>query len=197
MAEVVDETNQRSNVGQEAARVALAVGVVAVASVASLVLFFAVGGPFGAANDLGNALIGVLSGLLAFRLAVMRGTRTPAVAAAVIGAAVTIIGSWLVMTDTTGFFLASLVSSLGFALIGAWLVAFIWSAPSGALPSGLRTLGWVAGVAMLLGLVGVPGIVLGIDDMEAAPPWLWAFGISWLGTYVLYPAWSLWLARGP
>ena len=42
---------------------------------------------------------------------------------AVAGAALTVVGSALVVSGTTGFFLAGLVSSLGFAGIGAWLVA--------------------------------------------------------------------------
>jgi hypothetical protein len=99
--------------------VALALGIVTVASLVSLALFFAVGGPFGFANDVGNALIGILSALLAIRLATAGAAGMAASGAAVFGAIVTVIGSWLVITETTGFFLAGLVSSVGFALIGA------------------------------------------------------------------------------
>jgi hypothetical protein len=45
------------------------------------------------------------------------------------------------------------------------------------------------------GLVGVPGILLGIDDMNTAPAWTFVAGLSWAGTYLLFPAWSLRLAR--
>jgi hypothetical protein len=48
---------------------------------------------------------------------------------------------------------------------------------------------------MLFGVVAVPGILMGVDNMDAVPPWLWAYSIGWLGTYILYPAWSLWLGR--
>ncbi|NUR93856.1 MAG: hypothetical protein HOV67_01220 [Kribbellaceae bacterium] len=59
----------------------------------------------------------------------------------------------------------------------------------------LRRAGLVAGVVMLLGLVGVPGILMGLDDMDTAPAWTFVAGISWAGTYLLFPAWSLRLAR--
>jgi hypothetical protein len=170
----------------------MAVGLIAIASFVSLITFFLVGSPFGALNDAGNAVTGILSGVLALRLASVRRTGMGIAALAVTGAAVTVVGSWLVMTDTTGFFLAGLVSSVGFALIGAWVLGFTAGVD---LESGLRSLGWVAGGAMLVGLIAVPGIILGIDDMADVPAWLWTFGISWLGTYVLYPAWCLWLGR--
>jgi hypothetical protein len=187
--------SKRSTEGQTVAWVALTLAIVAVASVVSLALFFAMGGPFGFANDVGNALIGILSALLAIRLAPAGGAGMAATGAAVIGAIVTVIGSGLVIAETTGFFLAGLVSSVGFALIGAWLLALSRSASVGSWPSGLRTLGRVGGVAMLFGVVAVPGILMGVDNMDAVPPWLWAYSISWLGTYILYPAWSLWFGR--
>jgi hypothetical protein len=187
--------SERRTVDQAAGRVALAIGTVAVASVVSMIIFLVVAGPFGFINDVGNAAIGILSAGLAFRLAADLGAGIVAVGAVVVGAVVTVIGSWLVMSLTTGFFLAGLVSSVGFALIGAWLVASSWSGQADRLPPGLRTLGRVAGVAMMFGVVAIPGIAMGIDDFDAVPPWLWLFSIGWLGTYVLFPAWSLWLGR--
>lgn len=186
--------NERALLDQATGRIAVAIGSLTVATVISLVLFFVVGGPFGLLNDIGNALIGILSAFLALRLAAAIGTGMLGVGAAILGAVVTVIGSWLVITEATGFFLAGLVSSVGFALIGAWLLTLTWS-PIGSMSSGLNTLGRVAGVAMLFGLVALPGILTGIDEMGAVPPWLWAFSISWLGIYILYPAWSLWLGR--
>ena len=49
--------------------------------------------------------------------------RVPAVGVAGLGAAVAIAGSALVTLDTTGWFLGGNVSSLGFAGVGAWLIA--------------------------------------------------------------------------
>jgi hypothetical protein len=53
--------------------VALAVGLAAIASVVSLLLLYVVGDPFGTVNDVGNALIGVLGAMLAYRLATTAG----------------------------------------------------------------------------------------------------------------------------
>jgi hypothetical protein len=48
---------------------------------------------------------------------------------------------------------------------------------------------------MVVGFVNIPGIVLGIDDIEAAPIWVQVGYVSWLGTFVLYPVWAIWFAR--
>ena len=59
---------------------------------------------------------------------------------------------------------------------------------------GLRRSGLVSGAVMLLGLVGVPGILMGLDDLYTAPAWTFVAEVSWAGTYLLFPAWSLRLA---
>jgi hypothetical protein len=82
-----------------------------------------------------------------------------------------------------------MVSSLGFALIGFWLLAYYWSSCT---PSSLRWLGVVAGALMVSGLLVIPGIVLRLDDMNRAPAWIWVAFVSWPGTYVAYPAWAIW-----
>ena len=108
---------------QDTGRLALAIGVAAAGSAVCLATYFAVQGPFGTINDIGNAATGVLSAGLAWRLRdqlARPGNLT--VGAAIVGAALTVVGSTLVVSQTTGFFLAGLVSSLGFAGIGTWLV---------------------------------------------------------------------------
>jgi hypothetical protein len=59
------------------------------------------------------------------------GARCPAVfvGIAAVGAAITVVGSYLILSDATGLFLAGLVSSVGFALIGVWLFASIVGSP--------------------------------------------------------------------
>jgi hypothetical protein len=186
----MDETQAR-----DTGRLATAVGLVAIGSIVCLGTYFAVGGPFGTISDIGNATTGVLSGALAWQLR-SRIPRRPgpvAVSAAIAGAAATVAGSGLVISGTTGFFLAGLVSSVGFAGIGAWLVALNGSSGDGvALPVRLRRLGMIAGGLMALGVVAVPGILLRLDDMDTAPAWTWVAMAGWLGTYVVYPAWALW-----
>ncbi|WP_350276606.1 hypothetical protein [Kribbella sp. HUAS MG21] len=158
-------------------------GVVGFATCACLIVFYAVGDPFGLINDVGNALLGLLSLALAWLVS----GRHILVGVAAVGAALTVVGTVLVVSGITGFFLAGLWSSLGFALIGLWLLG---AGRSPARPSGL-----VAGGVMLLGLLGVPGILMGLDDMDNAPVWAFVAGVSWAGTYLLFPAWSLRLAR--
>jgi hypothetical protein len=179
-------------------RLAVAVGVVAAGSAISLATYFAMGGPFGTINDIGNAATGVLSAALAWRLRRDSAVRTGdiAVGAALVGSALTVVGSSLVVSGATGFFLAGLVSSVGFAGIGAWLVAVNRTgAGPVAWPRRLRSLGGVAGALMAVGTVAAPGIALRLDDMQAAPGWVWIGFVGWLGIYVVYPAWAFWLGR--
>lgn len=185
------------------AGVAVATGVVALISVASLALFFAVGKPFGAINDWTIGLVGVLSGLLAamIRNRGVAGPPGPGVVStgvAVVGAAIVVAGSALVISQTTGFLLAGLVESLGFALIGLWLIALNWSAAASGWSRQLRNLGLVAGIVMALGIVVAPGIAMGVDNADTAPGWIWLGFVGWLGIFFLYPIWSIWFgnARG-
>jgi len=176
---------------------ALVVGIVGLASLLSLIVFYVAGGPFGAINDVGNAVLGVLSAVLAWM--VLRSGAGPGylwVAIAGVGAAVTVVGSVLILTDTTGYFLAGLVSAIGFALIGVWLIGLnrrIATDPDSLLP--LRRSGLVAGAVMTIGFLNLPGLVMGLDEMETAPLWAFAGGLSWLGIYFLLPVWCLRFGR--
>jgi hypothetical protein len=180
---------------RDTGQLALAVGVVAAGSAVCLATYFAVRGPFGTINDIGNAATGILSGLLAWRLRrqISAGSRA-VVGSALVGAAITIVGSALVVSGTTGFFLAGLVSSVGFAGIGVWLVALNRSAFAvAAWPARLRALGVAAGALMALGFILAPGVLLRLDHMATAPGWVWVGSLGWLGIYVAYPAWAIWL----
>jgi hypothetical protein len=180
----------------DVARIALVTGITAILAAVALVLLFTVDGAFGRVNDVLNAAIGVLSALLALVVLRSVGGSVPLVGLAVIGAAITVVGSWLVISGATGFQLAGFVSGVGFALIGAWLVSATAAGPLGALLSPAQArLGLVAGGLMLAGIIGIAGVAMGIDTAEATPSWLWLYGIGWLGTYVAYPAWCLMVAR--
>lgn len=183
------------------ARLAMAVGAVLVTSVASLALFFAVGKPFGAINDWTVGLAGLLSGLLALAIRSRNpvgapGSGTIATGAAVVGAAIIVAGSALVISQATGFLVAGLVESLGFALVGLWLIALHRSIEStSGWPRQLRTLGLVAGIVMALGFVAAPGILMGLDDADTAPGWIWIGFVGWLGIFLLFPIWSIWFGN--
>jgi len=182
---------------QDTGRLALALGVVAIGSAACLVTYSVVQGPFGTINDIGNAATGVLSAGLAWRIRRQLSGRPAnvSVGAALVGAAIAVAGSALVVSGTTGWFLAGLVSSVGFAGIGGWLVVLNTSAYGAAVtPRRLRLLGIAAGALMTVGVVALPGIVLRLDDMATAPAWVWIAFVGWFGTFVVYPAWAIWLA---
>jgi hypothetical protein len=179
-------------------QLAVAIGAIALISVASLALFFALGKPFGAINDWTVGLVGILSGLLALVLN-RRGPGAPlavgtvATGVAVVGAVVVAVGSALVISQATGFLLAGLVESLGFAMIGSWLIVLNRSIASDSRwPRQFVAVGIAAGIIMALGFVVIPGIAMRLDDMDAAPAWVWIGFAGWLGIFFLYPIWSLW-----
>jgi hypothetical protein len=92
--------------------------------------------------------------------------------------------------------LAGWYSSIGFALIGIWLILFCYSVLNiNVLPQNLIIFGIVAGTFMAVGLFGIPGIIRGIDSMESMPWYLYVAFFGWLGTYILYPIWAIWLGR--
>ena len=162
--------------------IATAHSIVGFITCACLIIFYAVGEPFGTINDFGNAALGLLSLALA---CLLRPSRV-LVGVAAVGAMLTVVGTVLVVSNITGYYLAGLWSAAGFGLIGVWLIG---------ISRRVRRAGTVAGIVMVLGLVGVPGIFLRLDDLDTAPWWTFVAGISWAGTYLLFPAWSLRLAR--
>ncbi|HEX7197820.1 MAG TPA: hypothetical protein VF364_13420 [Candidatus Limnocylindria bacterium] len=175
--------------------VAGALAAVCAVSLVSLILLFVAGGPFGQINDVGNALIGVLSAALAFLL-VREAGGWAGVAAAVVGAALTVWGSWLVMSGSTGFVLAGFVSAVGFGFIGLWLAVVAWSPPADDWWGGMLLLVRITAIAMVVGgLVAVPGALMRIDAFEDVPGWLWLFSLGWLGVYALYPLVAFALGR--
>ena len=118
-----------------------------------------------------------------------------AVGAALVGAAITVVGSALVVSGTTGWFYAGLVSSVGFAGIGTWLMVLNRSGGEvAAWPGRLRSIGVAAGALMAVGIAAVPGILLRLDDPATAPAWAWIGSVGWLGIYVVYPVWAIWLS---
>jgi hypothetical protein len=172
---------------------AFVVGVLLVLAVVSLALFYAVGGPFGTLNDGLNLAAGLASVVLV-ATTIQRGAPPLdllAGALGILGGTVVSYGAYLVLTDSTGWFLAGVVSGVGGGLIGIWLL--VRNRPGSArsrTPTGASHLGRLAGAVMMVGLLGIPGWVSGVDDWAAAPWYVSAAMLSWLGTYVLYPAWS-------
>jgi hypothetical protein len=181
--------------------VAIATGVSAILAVIFLALMAAVSPSFGKVNDIFNAIIGILSAVLAWMLYAEYLVKSPlmsqiALALAIVGAIFTIVGSVLIIYGFTDFLLAGWYTGVGYALIGLWLAAFCYSMLRGStLPHNLIIFGIVVGAFMALGLFGIPGIFGKIDNFESLPWYLYIAFLGYLGTYVLYPIWMIWLGR--
>ena len=190
MAQLLDDGDRR---------IALATASVGVASFASLGLLYTVGEPFGTLNDIGNAAVGILGASLAVRTRHRPkwrpATRVVATCAAVVGAGVVTLGSGLVISRATGWFLAGHVSTLGFACLGVWLVALGGAVRDGELlPRRAANLARLAGALMLAGFVSIPAITARYDDIGTAPAWVYIFSFAWLGI-LLFLAWCGWVGR--
>src|SRR5258708_18959910 len=104
---------------------AVTAGVVQLIGVVFLVVFFAIGEPFGTLNDICIALTAVLSTALAWRLlaALAPALGWLALGAAVVGALIVVVGQSLVIFHITTFVLAGFWAQFGYAVIGLWLLA--------------------------------------------------------------------------
>jgi hypothetical protein len=181
----------------------LLVGVTGILAVLTLVLFFV--GLFqniqslsfmGDLNDTINSFAGILSAVLAsvlyptvrrlfprFSLMLLIGVWTGAIAIT--------FGSWLIVTGRSDVELSSYYFFWGNGLIGLWL----WelnriTRQQAAWPPNLTRLGLIASAFMMVGLLGLYGILLGLDGRDFSPLMM-VSGISFLGTGILYPIWGL------
>jgi hypothetical protein len=179
------------------------IGLTGLIGIVTISLYYIVRGPFGTLNDVNNGLMAVLTAIRATGLHARLAADAPrpalaALAAAWLGAAVAVAGSVLVIFGYTGWYLAGLVTALGYAFIGLWVfVASRWAARTGAWPRRPAQWGQVLGLLMALGLLALPGILARVDTATQAPWWAHlglAASLSWFG---LYPLWCLWLASRP
>jgi len=181
--------------------VALGTGILVILAVIFLILMYAVSISFGAVNDVLNFVFGLSSAVLALMLYTKQRVESRwisliALALAVMGAIFSLVGSVLILYGFTDFFLAGLYSGFGNALLGLWLMAFCYSLQrSDAFPHRLILFGFVVGAVMALGLIGISGIWARIDNMAFLPWYIYVALFGWLGTYVLYPIWTIWLGR--
>jgi hypothetical protein len=162
---------------------------------------YTVNGRFGTVNDVLNAMVGILSVALAWMLYAEHHARSPLMSQlglllVVVGAIFTIIGSALIIFRFTDFVLAGWYTGIGNALISFWLAALCYSMLKGdALHHSLVVFGIIADGFMVMGFLGIPGILDRVDTMESMPWYLGAAYLGFLGTYVLYPIWTIWFGR--
>lgn len=180
---------------------AIATGVSVILAALFLILMYTVNPSFGKLNDIFNAILGIASGVLASMLYPHHHARSPlvsriALVLAVVGVFFTLVGSILIIFDFTGFVLAGFYTGVGNALIGLWLAAFCTSmGHSEILPHNLVRFGLAVGAIMAIGMLCIPGILMGVDSMESLPWYLLAGFFGFIGTYVLYPIWTIQLGR--
>ena len=193
-------TNQVSD--RRTGSIAIALAVVTASLILLFALFAAFGEPFGSVTDIAVGVAALLSGLLASRLYASHRTDSPTLALVALlfawtGAVMAWVGSYLVVSGTTGYFLASLVTTFGYALIGLWLLILTLSGHAAVVPTPTaRRLPLLASLLMAMGFLVLPGIISQMDDPETAsllanlvPP------ITWLGAFLAYPIWAFIFGR--
>ena len=174
-------------------RVAIITGVIGLLALVLLILFFTIGGPFGTLNDICNGLAGILSGILAWNLYTRFQMPLTFFILALIGSLAVALGSVLVIFEITGWYLAGLYTSAGYALIGIWMLALNASVQQiNPWPRGLVTFGLIIGVIMAFGLSVIPGIINKVDSWESGPWYINYVGqLGSIGYLLLYPIWCI------
>jgi hypothetical protein len=181
----------------------LLVGVTGSLAVITLLLFF-VGlfqniqslSSMGHLNDTINGFASVLSAVLASVLYPTVRRLLPRFSLILLigvwmGAIAIIFGSWLIVTGRSDVELSSYYYFFGNGLIGIWL----WqlnriTRRQAAWPHNLTRLGLIASAFMMVGLLGLYGILRGLDGSDFSPL-IMVSGFSFLGTGILYPIWGL------
>lgn len=178
-------------------RLAIITGIVGLLAPVLLILFFTVDGPFGTLNDICNGLTGILSGVLAWSLSNKFHVRLTFFILSLIGALAVALGSVLIIFDITGWYLAGLYTSAGYALIGLWLSALNYRVRQiNPWPHRLVNWGLMVGIIMALGLLSIPGIVKRIDAWELGPWYINYVGlVGSVGYLLLYPIWCILVGR--
>jgi hypothetical protein len=183
-------------------RVAIATGISGLLGLVLIVLFFTIGQPFGTLNDIFIGLTAILSVVLVWMLYPGYHTQSPilsqlALVIAIVGGLVVVIGSVLVISGTTGWYLSGLYMAAGNAMIGLWLLAINYSSWQGTpFPFVLVLFGLISGAILALGLVAIPDIIRGIDTSEFKITTVnviwWTSALGWLA---LYPIWCILTGR--
>jgi len=180
---------------------AIATGTTAVLAVVTITLMYTVNMIFGPINDVLNGIAAILSAAMAWMLYAQHHAKSPlmsqvALGLAVLGTILAVVGSILVIFRFTGFVLAGWYTGFGYALLGLWLAAFCYSMlGNDVFPNKLIIFGIVTGIAMAMGILSLTGILSRIDSMEALPWYLNIAYLAFLGIYIFYPIWAIWLGR--
>lgn len=181
--------------------VAILTGIAAILAVVFLALMYAVKQSFGFVNDIFNSLIGIFSLVLAILLYAQFHAKSPALSQltlgfVIVGMVAMLAGTILSVARVTDFVMAGWYTGIGNALVGLWLIGFSYTTlNSEVLPHNLAIFGIVTGFFMALGLVGMIGILLKIDQLNSMPKYLYIAFFCYLGTHILYPTWAILFGR--
>ncbi|HSB54343.1 MAG TPA: hypothetical protein VLD58_08300 [Gemmatimonadales bacterium] len=179
-------------------RLAVALAGMGVFNASTIILMYAGLPVFGPLNDLGVGTAAILQAMLAWRLRSRLGAPPLriAVAAAAIGAAVAVVGSGLVISGATDWFVAGIVSTLGYAFLGIWLVSANRRARTkNSWPAPLASFGLLTGAITCSGFLALPAVGSGAGSPASAPWYVWAAYANGVGWFVLLPVWNFRLGR--
>ena len=179
-------------------RLATALSIVGLFNAVTIILMYAGAPLFGPLNDLGVGTAAVLQAVLAWRLRTILGVLSPSVAlaAAMVGAGVAAVGSALVIFAITDWFVAGVVSTLGYAFLGVWMVAAnLRVRQVSAWPKALASFGILIGAVMCLGFIALLALLSGAGSPTSAPWFIWVAYANGVGWFVLLPIWNFRLGR--
>jgi|Deesub1362A_J573_1020465.scaffolds.fasta_scaffold01021_5 hypothetical protein len=183
--------------GSLTGRIATAIAIAAVVSVATLVLLYSGMPFFGQLNDLTNAFSGLLMAMLAWRFHAILRHRAPVAAVVLLmvawtGSAAIVVNSLLVALGRMDWMTGGMYTGVGYGLLGIWLMGFLRLAgPQPFLTTGLARLGTVAASAMLFGLLAAPALAAGREFTQNPLIWIAYAGAAAVG-WLLFPLWC-WL----
>jgi len=180
-------------------RIGISIGIAAVLGVVTLALLYSGLPFFGPVNDLTNAVMGVLSALLAWQLfPVLRsgaqGTAAAFLASAWLGTLAIAGNSIMVAFGRLDWKTGGMYTAFGLAFQGIWLIGLSYAAAEQGFPGeGLVKFARVTGIAMLAGFAAGP--LLAYGERFFGNPLVWvAFAGAAIG-WVLYPVWCWMLGR--
>lgn len=179
-------------------RLATTLAGVGIFNALTIILMYAGLPLFGPLNDLGIATAAVLQAVLAWRLQSRLGAPALrlALAAAMVGAGVALVGAVLVISRTTDWFVAGVFSMLGYAFLGAWMISANRRAhATEAWPAALASFGILIGAITCVGFLALFAVAGGVGSPSSAPWYVWGAYANGVGWFLLLPIWNFRLGR--
>ncbi len=185
----------------------MALGVAGLAGLALVAGYYAAPDTaLGTAADISNAVQAWVAGVLVWvAIAATPRGRTPArlvwAGLATAGVAIAVLGSLLIITDSSGWVRAALVHILGWSLVAPWLAAWCRRTPDPMpMTPWQRDAGTVVAVLLGAGVLGIRDVLAGTDPdaLGGLPgaglgwPALLSITVGGLAFQIALPAWATW-----